>query len=118
MYLFLFSPIPGSPQFLSSVTHYSHCCYSKYGYGAPGKPSIPLVLFQHHNVLAHLNDHRPPVVLLPTPPNACHHVDDNSVGLIMLRADLHDFYIEVEFLGDDSDWTSDRKEVFKDAADR
>lgn len=36
----------------------------------------------------------------------------------MLRADLHDFYIEVEFLGDDSDWTSDRKEVFKDAADR
>lgn len=37
---------------------------------------------------------------------------------IILRADLLGFYIEVEFLGDDSDWTDGRKDVFTDAAER
>ena len=36
----------------------------------------------------------------------------------MLRTDLPGFYIEVEFLGDDADWTDGRKAVFMDAADR
>ena len=35
-----------------------------------------------------------------------------------VRADLLEFYIEVEYIGEESVWTEDRKAVFTDAADR
>lgn len=51
------------------------------------------------------------------PPNLYHLVDGNSVRLTP-RAGLLGFYIELEFLGDASDWTDQRKATFMDAADR